>query len=357
MSAVTTRRALAWAHGCLSVQSLGGMLGPVLFLLPDGRHVSPLHVAPWGNDPERETLPEILQELRGEWPCVPFGSDAGRALPAGWSATGECFDDAAVPHGHSANAHWDWGACDDRQIIMECRYPEDHPIGLLRRRIMPDPSAAALDITLEIEARRPCRLPIGLHPTFRLSSRPGSVTIEPGAYDRVLSFPGDVEPGAALFSPDRQWPSLGKVETRSGATIDASQVPLTEETEDLLQLCGVDGSLALHYRDEGFRARLTWQKDHFPSLLLWFSNRGRKAYPWNGRHVALGVEPIASAFDLGPAVSTAANPLALSGVATAIAFEPGQTFTTHYRLSVDVAPVSNPAGHAAATSLTAVRQV
>ncbi|MCK3778170.1 hypothetical protein MZK49_15820 [Ensifer sesbaniae] len=354
---MTTRRALAWAHGCLSVQSLGGMLGPVLFLLPDGRHVSPLHVAPWGSDPERDTLPEILQELRGEWPCVPFGSDADRALPAGWSATGESFDGAGVPHGHSANAHWDWSACDDRQITMECRYPEDHPIGLLRRRIMPDPSAAAIDITLEIEARRSCRLPIGLHPTFRLPSRPGSVTIEPGAYDRVLSFPGDVEPGAALFSLDRQWPSLGKVETRSGATIDASQVPLTEETEDLLQLCGVDGSLALHYRDEGFRARLTWQKDHFPSLLLWFSNRGRKAYPWNGRHVALGLEPIASAFDLGPAVCTAANPLALSGVATAIAFEPGQIFITHYRLSVEVAPISNPAGHAATTSLAAVRQV
>ncbi|WP_077963319.1 hypothetical protein [Ensifer adhaerens] len=339
MSAQTTRRALAWAHGCLSVQSLGGMLGPVLFLLPDGRQVSPLQVAPWGNDPERETLPEILRELRGEWPCVPFGSDADRTLPVGWSARGESFDGAGVPHGHSSNAHWAWGACDDGQITMGCRYPENHPIRLLRRRIAPDPSATAIDITLEIEARRPCRLPIGLHPTFRLPSRPGSVTIEPGAYDHVWSFPGDVEPGAALFAPDRQWSSLGKVETREGAMLDASQVPLVEETEDLLQLSGMDGSLALHYRDEGFRARLSWQKEHFPSLLLWYSNRGRKAYPWNGRHVALGVEPIASAFDIGPALSTGDNPIAASGVATAIAFEPDQAFTTRYRLSVEAAPI------------------
>lgn len=339
MSAETTRRALAWAHGCLSVQSAGGMLGPVLFLLPDGRQVSPLHVAPWGNDPERETLPEILRELRGEWPCVPFGSDADRTLPAGWSATGESFAGAGVPHGHSSNVHWEWGACDDRQITLECHYPENHPIRMLRRRIVPDPNAAAVDLTLEIDARRPCHLPIGLHPTFRLSSRPGSVAIEPGAYDQVWSFPSDVEPGAALFSPNRQWSSLGKVDTRGDASIDASQVPLVEETEDLLQLSGIDGSLALHYRDEGFRARLAWQKEHFPSLLLWFSNRGRKAYPWNGRHVALGVEPIASAFDLGPAVSTADNPIAASGVATAIAFDPGQMFTTRYRLSVDAAPI------------------
>ncbi len=339
MSAETTRRALAWAHGCLSVQSLGGMLGPVLFLLPDGRQVSPLQVAPWGNEPQRKTLPEILQELRGEWPCVPFGSDASRTLPSGWPATGESFDGAGVPHGHGSNVQWTWGACDDRQITLECRYPESHPIRLLRRRITPDPNAAAVDLTLEIEARRPCRLPIGLHPTFRLPNRSGSVVIEPGAYDQVWSFPGDVEPGAALFSPDRQWPSLSKVETRDGATIDASRVPLAEDTEDLLQLKGIDGSLALHYRDEGFRALLAWQKEHFPSLLLWFSNRGRKAYPWNGRHVALGVEPVASAFDLGPAVSTADNPIAASGVATAIAFEPGQTFTTRYRLSVEAAPI------------------
>ncbi|OCP00551.1 MULTISPECIES: hypothetical protein [unclassified Ensifer] len=339
MRAETTRRALAWAHGCLSVQSLGGMLGPVLFLLPDGRQVSPLHVAPWGNDAKRETLPETLQELRGEWPCVPFGSDADRSLPAGWSATGESFEGASVPHGQGSNAHWTWGDCDDRRITMQCHYPEEHPIRLLRRRIVPDPHAAAVDITLEIEARRPCRLPIGLHPTFRLPPRPGAVTIEPGRYGQVWSFPGDVEPGAALFTPDRQWPSLGEVDTRNGTTVDATQVPLAQETEDLLQLSGIDGSVALHYRDEGFRARLSWQKEHFPSLLLWFSNRGRKAYPWNGRHVALGVEPIASAFDLGPAVSAANNPVAASGVATAIAFKPDQTFTTRYRLSVEAAPI------------------
>lgn len=339
MSAKTTRRALAWAHGCLSVQSLGGMLGPVLFLLPDGRQVSPLHVAPWGNDPERETLPEILQELRGEWPCVPFGSDAVRSLPNGWAATGESFDGADVPHGHSSNVHWDWRTCDDRQITMECHYPDHHPVRLLRRWIVPDPGAAAIDITLEIEARRPCRLPIGLHPTFRLSPRPGSVVIEPSDYDRVWSFPGDVEPGAALFAPERQWPSLAEVGTRGDSMVDAAQVPLAEDIEDLLQLSGIDGSLALHYRDEGFRARLSWQKEHFPSLLLWYSNRGRKACPWNGRHVALGVEPIASAFDLGPAISNATNPLASSGAATAVAFEPGQTFTTRYRLAVESAPI------------------
>lgn len=338
MNAATTRKALAWAHGCLSVQSLGGMLGPVLFLLPDGRQVSPLHVAPWGNDPQRGTLPEILQELRGEWPCVPFGSDAGRTLPEGWSATGESFEGAEVPHGHGSNVHWQWGDWNDQGISLICHYPENHPVRLLRRRIVPDPQAPAVDIALDIEVRRACRLPIGLHPTFRLPARPGALRIEPGAYKRVHSFPGDVEPSAAFFKPDSHWSSLAEVEARSGAAVDAAQVPLTEDTEDLLQLAGIDGTVALHYADEGFRARLSWQKEHFPSLLLWYSNRGRKAYPWNGRHLALGVEPVASAFDLGPMVSTADNPLSREAIGTSVAFEPSTTFTTRYRLAVEPAP-------------------
>ena len=57
---MTQRHAIAWAHGMASVQALGGMLGPVTFLLPDGRQVSPLHVAPWFDDPTRKDQPPIL---------------------------------------------------------------------------------------------------------------------------------------------------------------------------------------------------------------------------------------------------------------------------------------------------------
>ena len=333
--AETTRRELVWEHGRLSLQSLGGMLGPVHFKLPDGREVSPLHVAPWGQDPNRATLPTILQELRGEWPCVPFGSDGLRSLPEGWSATGDSFEGAEVPHGHSSNVHWSWGTCDDGEANLHCIYPQHHPVRELRRRIVPDPRAAAIDITLEIRVDRPCKLPIGLHPTFRLSPEPGSVELETGTYDHVRSFPGDVEPGAALFQSDRRWGTLQAIQARDGADIDAARVPLAQSTEELLQLVGSDGTFALHYRHEGFRARLRWQKEHFPSLLLWYSNGGRQTYPWDGRHLALGVEPICSAFDLGPAVSAGVNPIQTAGCPTSMQFDPNAVFITHYRISAE----------------------
>ena len=112
-------------------------------------------------------------------------------------------------------------------------------------------------------------------------------------------------------------------------------MPFADDTEELLQLNGIDGAVALANEAEGYRVRLTWQKEHFPSLLLWISNRGRKAAPWNGRHLALGMEPICSPFGLGPAVARADNPMAKAGTPTARDFAAGEVFTTRYRIEAE----------------------
>ena len=113
---------------------------------------------------------------------------------------------------------------------------------------------------------------------------------------------------------------------RAGGLVDASRLPLAADTEELLQIEGLDGTAALANRADGYRVRLSWQKEHFPSLLLWYSNRGRKAAPWNGRHVAIGIEPICSPFGLGPATALADNPIARSGIPTALEFLPERPF-------------------------------
>jgi hypothetical protein len=66
-----TRWTLKWAHGEATIQALGGMLGPVRFELGRGQSISPLHVAPWGDDARR---PGLMRAMRGEWPCLPFGT-------------------------------------------------------------------------------------------------------------------------------------------------------------------------------------------------------------------------------------------------------------------------------------------
>ena len=329
---MTERHAIAWAHGMASVQAMGGMLGPVTFLLPDGRQVSPLHVAPWFDDPDRISQPPILQELRGEWPCVPFGADGPRSLPESWSASGETFDGAGVPHGHSSNTEWVFTKTSATSLTLTCDYPETHPIRRLTRTIAADLKAPALDITLAVEARRPCRLPIGLHPTLRLPST-GTARLEPPRFREGRVFPLDVEPGLGLLQPGASFEGLESVPGRDGGSLSLARLPLAENTEELVQLVGVSGGFRLHH-PEGWAVTLDWDSDHFPSLLLWISNRGRAYAPWNGRHVGLGVEPVCAGFDLGPAISTAPNPISAGGTATARAFDPEHPFTTRYRIGV-----------------------
>jgi hypothetical protein len=103
--------------------------------------------------------------------------------------------------------------------------------------------------------------------------------------------------------------------------------------EDLIQLNGVDGQFAIDLPGDNSRVCLSWSHEHFPSVLLWMSNLGLRRPPWNGDHVALGVEPVCSAFALGLEATRNENPLARTGINTVIEFDPAMPFRTSYRIS------------------------
>jgi hypothetical protein len=332
---MNAERNLDWANGRLTVQRLGAMLAPVVFRLRDGREASPLHVAPWAGEAGSDALPGILQRLRGEWPCVPFGYGRAQALAGDWA--GLVAEPGTWPHGESSNRDWDWAETEGA-LALTLDHAPDNPIARLERVIRPDPAAAAVDITLTIHPRRDCRLPIGLHPVFRVPDDGRGVRLDTGAEGSVLTFPGALEPGIFRFSPGAEAASLAQVPLTAGGQVDATRLPLPLATEDLLQIAGASGRVALDYLAEGFRAELTWDRALFPSVILWLSNRGRQAAPWSGRHLAVGVEPVAAAFDLGTAISAGDNPISRRGVATAVDFRAGQPVTTRYRIAVQPLP-------------------
>ena len=335
MSIEDEYRGLGWAFGSLVVQRLGAMLAPITFVLSDGRQISPMHVAPWAHTPDEAGQPGILARLRGEWPCVPFGyAVEDPTAPTDWARLNGSAEPGEEIHGHSSNNRWSWLPSAPDTLALAIEYPETSPVQRLVRTIRPDADCPAVDIDLTIEIRSACRLPLGLHPTFRLPSRAGAATIEPGLFDEGRTYPGTVEPSAPLFAIDQGFSSLSAVPLRAGGTFDASHVPLPVETEELLQLNGLD-HIALANADEGYRVRLDWDGSVFPSVLLWMSNRGRKGAPWNGRHTALGMEPICSPFGLGPASARADNPMAQRGIQTARDFAAGEVLTTSYRLSAE----------------------
>lgn len=335
MTASDSHRGLGWAHGALTVQRLGAMLAPLTFVLPNGRQVSPMHVAPWAEEPGSDALPGILRKLRGEWPCVPFGySVPGEGYTPEWAGLMHAAAPQEEVHGHSSNALWNWEIADGRHLKLSIAYPADSPVDRLERTITPDPTKPAVDIELKIRVRADCRLPLGLHATFRLPADPFGACIEPGKFSEGRTYPGTVERDAPLFAIDRGFTSLTAVPGRDGNLVDASRVPFAMDTEELLQLNNL-GSVALTNEAESYRVRLTWQQEHFPSLLLWMSNRGRKMAPWNGRHLALGLEPICSPFGLGLATALADNPIARAGTLTARSFSAHEDFVTRYRLEAE----------------------
>src|SRR5579862_7097530 len=64
---------LKWSFGSLDLHSAGGMLGGVV--LKDGeRTVRPFYEAPWIGEAPLPDEPSLLDQLRSEFPCVPFGS-------------------------------------------------------------------------------------------------------------------------------------------------------------------------------------------------------------------------------------------------------------------------------------------
>jgi hypothetical protein len=330
---------LAWRCGSLSVQRHGGMLAPLTFIVEGGRQVSPLYLAPWAAEQSRPALPPILNNLRGEWPCVPFGSYRPKdGFTPDWASVIGSGDGDPCLHGFGSNVPWNWSKVTPYEVELRCRYPVNDDIEELIRRITPVPDRAAVDIELEVKARRRTRLPVGLHFTF---CKPRTRAIlRPGAFRDAWTYPGPPYEDIQAFAPNRRFQDLGRVPASDGGHIDATQFPLPVPAEDLIQLNEVDGHFVMDLPGDDNRVSLAWNREHFPSVLLWMSNRGLLKPPWNGEHVALGVEPVCSAFGLGLDATRNKNPLAQSGVNTVIEFDPATPFRTTYRISATALPAS-----------------
>ena len=326
-------KSLAWSHGVVSVETLGGMLGPTLFVLPDGRQIAPFHIAPWFEGDQASDQPGILKRLRGEWPCVPFGAASLRAGQDGWPASDPTLEPDPFPHGFGSNHNWYWLETAADEIGLAIDYPTSHPISGLRRWVRPVTGEAAIDFCLSIKARHDCVLPIGLHPVFRLPAVTGGMRLDITAR-AASTFPGRVDP-SSIFAPDQLARNWHAIALTDGTILDPGAVPLSQNTEDLLQLLDIGGHAELHNLAENYRVRLDWNAEHFPDLLLWFSNFGRRHKPWNGRHLALGVEPVCSAFDLGSQISSSPNPINRRGNPTAHVFSAREVFETRYRVTID----------------------
>lgn len=262
----------------------GGHLGPVNFTI-GRRMVCPYSLSPWQPADCARGTPPILQILRGDFFCLPFG------------------DDPAAPpvHGESANRTWRLKELTSHRLTAT-----------MKRK---DGSSITKIITLDDETA-------AVYQEHSVSALEGDFNF---GHHTILQFPGTGGPFHVNFSPFRFGqvqpqpftnPALGeysalktgakirslkKVPLATGGVTSLHEYPAREGFEDLVMLSSKPGDFAW---TAVTLDRYIWLqlKDPriLPSTLLWISNGGRHYAPWNGRHrYRLGLEEVCSHFNDG----------------------------------------------------------
>ena len=352
---------LEWSHGSAVVSPLAGMLTHARFRLGDG-WFAPFARAPWLDDQDARAddddatsalhVPGHVRTLGGDFACVPFGSAALPAdRPGPWREL-PAADPDVPPHGWGAEVMWTVVARTGASVALAVDYPPSSPVARLERVVQGVDGEPALRFRLVVHARRPVRTAVGVHPVLRLPDAPGALRLSvPFAHG--LGYPGTVEGGRTVVLPWSGFAALAEVPTASGP-VDLGRLPLRlprgAPLDDVVQLCGVSGPVTADYLAEGAGVQLDWDRRVLPSLLLWISDRGIDAPPWSGRYRGLGVEPVASAFDLPAAVSAGDNPLTALGHRTCVALTPAAPLVVEHSVRahlLDPHPSSDTLGRPA----------
>ena len=301
---------LHWSHGQATVMTTAAMLAECHFYLPSG-NFSPFAKAPWMGRIKDRKIPGHLRELGGDFTCLPFG--IGREVtnpPDKWKSLLIGATSGPI-HGPAADEEWEVLDASNSTITLGLHYPKTSPVLRVERTVATHEGEPRLDCVFRIFARCSAVLSVGLHPILRLPDVPGRLHIA-AEFAFGLTHPAY---GGAEFS------QLNTVCGRAGI-VDLSHVPLLPRADISAQLCGMLGPLRATYLDEGAGLEIDWDRTLLPSLQIWHTDCGIGGAPWHNAYRGIGLEPVASAFDLDTSVSCAPNPISARGVATAIQIDP-----------------------------------
>lgn len=289
----------------------GAMVGPVSFKLGD-RVVEPFHVAPWSDEPL--PIPAMLQVLRGDFFCMPFG------------ASEEPFDEVLdPPHGETANR--DWGLTNLGDSRIELALSLSLREGTVSREVFGSPDAPVLGQQMTLRGVRG-PMPVGTHAMLRFRTA-GLVSVSPFVMGQVLPVPFE-DPAQGGYSSLKQgawFESLTKVEKADGSFADLTRYPAREGFEDLVMVAADPQAplawSAVVFPEEGYLWLQLKNPQTLRNTVLWHSNGGRHYMPWNGRHRSvLGVEEVTAYFHLGLAASVQKTPWSEAGHPTALPLDP-----------------------------------
>lgn len=310
----------------LAVTERAGHLAPVTFHL-EGRDVSPYALAPW-LPAEQPDQPALLSVLRGDFFCLPFGGQVD-----------------GPPHGDPANAKWEMVSCGDRSLLLAQDAADSGAHIEKQLSVIEGQQAIFVDHRIsQLEGE----YSYGTHPVLDLSGlSEGQGRISTSAVRWASTYPGLFSnPDAGerqCLKPDSRFEDLREVELADGGTTDLSRYPARCGNDDLVMMVNEPATEAQPFAwsavvFEGYVWYCLKDPADFPATMLWLSNGGRSAEPWNSRHVGrLGVEEVCSYFSNG--VDESRNkPLAGEGIPTVRSFKADETVSLKVIQAVAAVP-------------------
>jgi hypothetical protein len=314
------------------VTEVGGHLGPVTFERL-GRKIQPFSVAPWTAERFDTPLPPIIQVLRGDFFCLPFGGN-------GTPYRGERHS----IHGETANARWNFESLEtvEGRTCLHLRLKTKVRAGYVDKRIyLVDGQNVAYSQHIISGMNGPINP--GHHAMLKFPDTPGSGLISTSriVYGQVLPqvFEDPAKGGYSALRLGAEFDSLEEVPMLNGETADLSRFPARRGFEDLVMLVS-DANLPFAWTAVAFpKQGFVWFALKDPRILretvLWISNGGRHYPPWNGRHInVMGLEEVTAYFHLGLAESARKNPISTKGYPTSLTVSPKRPLMVPYIMGV-----------------------
>ena len=314
------------------VTEKGGHLGPVTFERR-GRKIRPYAVAPWAEEKVDPAMPTILQVLRGDFFCLPFG---GNAKP---------FRGEQQPvHGETANAPWHLESLEkraDRTGLHLSLQLTVRPGRVDKKIFLIEGHNTLYCRHLVSEMRGPMNL--GHHAVLKFPDEPGSGWLSTSRFVHGQVLPQPFESaeqgGYSCLKPGAEFDSLKAVPMSNGEKADLSRYPARRGYEDLVMAVS-DDTVPLAWTAVAFpQQRFVWFALKDPRVLretvIWISNGGRHYPPWSGRHVnVMGLEEVTSFFHLGLAESARRNPISARGFPTCLRLDARRPLVVNYIMGV-----------------------
>jgi len=314
----------------------GGHLAPVRFRLPHGV-VEPYSIAPWAEEKAASRIPPLLQSLRGDFFCAPFGASES-------PYRGELHP----PHGEVANSNWRLESIKTDQAGTELHLSLETKVR--RGRVDKTIGLRRGETTLycrHVISKMNGKMNFGHHATLKFPDAPGSglINTSPISFGQVLPVPFEnpAKGGYSSLRTGAVFSTLDRVPAVDGTDADLGVFPARRGFEDLVMVTHEAMSdfawTAVTFPEEGYVWFALKDPRVLRSTVFWLSNGGRHYPPWNGRHVnVMGLEDVTSYFHLGLEESARPNPVNQRSIATALTLKASVPLTVNYIMGVAAIP-------------------